>query len=132
MADERRCDVKVGVVTIVGVLSIGAALLAAACAPAADGSVRQIVIEDMRFSPNRIDVKVGERIVLEVVNRGSQNHDLHFRSAHMPGMAGAQMIVAPGQTMRMNLRFDEPGTHVFSCSHPGHVGAMSGAVFVSP
>jgi uncharacterized cupredoxin-like copper-binding protein len=97
------------------------------------GAIRQMVIEDMRYSPNRIDLKVGETVTLQIVNRGAMQHDVHFASLHMPELAGAQSILEPGESRTLRLRFDAPGTHTFSCSHPGHAGAgMTGAVFVSP
>jgi uncharacterized cupredoxin-like copper-binding protein len=95
------------------------------------GGLRQIVIEDMRYVPNRLDVKVGETITLQVVNRGSMQHDVNFASLHMPNRAGAQVILEPGETSTMQLKFDAPGTHTFGCSHPGHADVgMTGAVFV--
>lgn len=50
------------------------------------------------------------------------------RSMALEGQIRARSIVAG-----ITLRFDEPGTHTFSCSLPGHAAArMTGAVFVQP
>ena len=50
----------------------------------------------------------------------------------MPGLAGAETILEPGETRTLTVTFDEPGVHVFRCSVPGHAEAgMTGAVFVA-
>jgi uncharacterized cupredoxin-like copper-binding protein len=90
-----------------------------------------IVFEEMRFVPNRLDAAVGEPLRVTLTNKGIQRHDLDFPSLHMPGLEGVQVILEPGQTRTITLRFDEPGTHTFRCSLPGHaVAGMTGAVFV--
>ncbi len=91
----------------------------------------EVVLEEMRFTPNRIDATVGQPLTLRLVNRGRQRHDMNFPSLHMPGLAGAEAILEPGETRTLTLRFDQPGEHVFQCTLPGHAAAgMTGAVFV--
>ena len=93
--------------------------------------VATIVLEDFRFSPNRLDAEVGQPLTVTLTNAGTQRHDLNFPSIHMPGLAGAQSILEPGETQTITLQFDGPGYHVFSCSVPGHAAVgMTGAVFV--
>ena len=97
-----------------------------------DGSA-VIVLEDLRFSPNRLDATVGVPLTVRLTNRGTERHDLNFPSLHMPGLEGVESILAPGETRTITLRFDEPGSHTFICSLPGHAAAgMTGAVFVQP
>ena len=92
-----------------------------------------IVLEDLRFSPNRISAKAGVPLLVRLSNRGLERHDINFPSLHMPGLQGVDMILAPGDVRTITLRFDEPGTHTFICSLPGHAAAgMTGAVFVRP
>lgn len=92
-----------------------------------------IVVDDARFTPNRLDATVGQPLTVSVTNLGTLQHDLTFESVHMPGLGGAESIVRPGQTAVLTLAFDEPGYHTFVCAIPGHAGsAMIGAVFVSP
>jgi uncharacterized cupredoxin-like copper-binding protein len=51
----------------------------------------------------------------------------------MPGLQGVEAILEPGETRTITLTFDQPGTHTFQCSLPGHaVAGMTGAVFVRP
>jgi nitrite reductase (NO-forming) len=98
---------------------------------AASRGTAEVVLEEMRFTPNRIDARVGQPLTLRLVNRGSQRHDLNFPSLHMPGLEGAEAILEPGETRTLTLRFDQPGEHAFQCTLPGHAAAgMTGAVFV--
>ena len=93
----------------------------------------EIVLEDMRFSPNRIDAKVGVPLTVTLTNRGTERHDLNFESLHMPGLGGVESILEPGETRTITLSFNAPGEHVFICTLPGHAAAgMTGAAFVTP
>ena len=99
----------------------------------ADGQSGDIVLEDMRFVPSRLDAKVGVPLRVRLTNNGTERHDLNFPSLHMPGLAGVESILEPGETRSITLTFPEPGTHNFICSLPGHAAAgMTGAVFVTP
>ena len=51
----------------------------------------------------------------------------------MPGLGGVESILEPGETRTITLTFDQPGTHTFICTLPGHAAAgMTGAAFVTP
>ena len=96
-------------------------------------SAGRIVLEDMRFVPNRIDAKVRVPLRVQVTNRGTERHDLNFQSHHMPGLEGVEAILNPGETRTITLTFDQTGTHTFICTLPGHAAAgMTGAAYVSP
>ena len=93
----------------------------------------EIVMSDLRFTPNQLYLKVGSPMTVRLTNRGLERHDLSFPSLHMPGLEGVESILDPGETRTITLRFDQPGTHTFVCSLPGHAAAgMTGAVFVRP
>ena len=93
----------------------------------------EIVLEDLRFTPNRLDAKVGVPLTVRLTNRGLERHDLNFPSLHMPGLEGVESILEPGETRTIRLQFDASGTHTFICTLPGHAAAgMTGAVFVQP
>ena len=93
----------------------------------------EIVFEDLRFVPNRIDAKAGVPLTIRLTNRGTERHDLSFPSLHMPGLAGVEAILEPGETRTITLRFDAAGTHTFVCTLPGHAASgMTGAAFVAP
>jgi uncharacterized cupredoxin-like copper-binding protein len=114
---------------------IAAAFLLASCAGAptgAKGSSITIVETEMRFSPNRIDAKVGQPVAVTIVNQGSQRHDFAFPSLNMPSLQGIETALEPGQSTTITLQFDQPGTYVFICTLEGHMSSgMSGAAFVT-
>ncbi len=122
---------------IIGLLVFGLilGLVAASRQSPSGGSTgaAEIVLEDMRFTPNRLDAKVGVPIRVTLTNRGTEQHDLNFESLHMAGLGGVEAILEPGETRTITLTFDEPGTHTFICTLPGHAAAgMTGAAYVSP
>jgi len=93
----------------------------------------EIMMTEMRFSPNRIDARAGQSVLVTIVNRGSERHDLAFPSIGMPDLRGVETLTMPGQSSRLTISFDAPGTYLFLCTIPGHAAAgMTGAVFVSP
>ena len=103
-------------------------------AGAAEGD-NQVVIEatEMRFSPNRIDARVGQPVIITLVNQGSVRHDLAFPAIEMPNLQGAETLAMPGESTRLTITFDRPGTYPFLCTIPRHAASgMTGAVFVSP
>jgi len=117
---------------IAGILAVALAVAARQGTPPVTGP-SEIVLEDLRFTPNRLDAKAGETLVVRLTNRGLERHDLNFPAFHMPDLEGIEAILAPGESRTISLRFDEPGTHTFICSLPGHAAAgMTGAVFVRP
>ncbi|OGO58200.1 MAG: hypothetical protein A2V85_14645 [Chloroflexi bacterium RBG_16_72_14] len=92
-----------------------------------------IALEDLRFVPNRLDARVGVPLRVQLTNRALERHDLNFPSLHMPGLEGVESILEPGETRTITLEFDEPGTHTFICTLPGHAASgMTGAVYVKP
>ena len=122
-----RLSALVAVVVIVTIASAG-------CQNPSGGSSGSngIVLEDMRFTPNRIDAKVGVPLTVTLTNRGTERHDLNFEALHMPGLGGVESILEPGETRTITLLFDAPGTHTFICTLPGHAAAgMTGAAFVT-
>ena len=93
----------------------------------------EIVMTEMRFSPNRIDARAGQSVLITIVNRGSQRHDLAFPPTGMPNLQGVETLTMPGESSRLTISFDTPGTYLFQCTIPGHAASgMTGAVFVSP
>jgi uncharacterized cupredoxin-like copper-binding protein len=93
----------------------------------------EIVMTEMRFSPNRIDARAGQSVLVTIVNRGSQRHDLAFPPTGMPNLRGVETLTMPGQSTRLTISFDTPGTYLFECTIPGHAASgMTGAMFVSP
>lgn len=123
---------------ITGLIALGlAVLIAVAIGISSRGSgggsadTAEIVFEDLRFVPNQLNAEVGVPLKVRLTNRGLERHDLNFPALHMPGLEGVESILEPGETRTITLEFDQPGTHTFICSLPGHAAAgMTGAVFV--
>ena len=99
----------------------------------------------MRFSPDRIEVKLGETVRLRVRNTGQLQHELVLGTrqaleAHAAVMLKhpdmehdeAHMVhVAPGQTGEIIWTFNRPGEFEFACLIAGHFQAgMKGTVIV--
>jgi nitrite reductase (NO-forming) len=123
----------VKVVLALGIVIVLAAVVAVAQGAHTTTGPSEIVLEDLRFTPNRLDATAGETLLVRLTNQGLERHDLNFPSGHMPGLEGVEAILAPGESRTIRLRFDKPGTHTFLCSLPGHAAAgMTGAVFVRP
>ena len=71
-------------------------------------------------------------MLVTIVNKGSERHDLAFPSIAMPNLQGLETLTMPGESTRLTLSFDNPGIYPFLCAIPGHAAAgMTGAVFVS-
>ena len=118
------------IVLLVGAVGVGLVRPGSDESASARGPV-DVTLEDLRFTPNRLDARVGVPLVVRLTNRGLERHDMNFPSLHMPGLAGVESILEPGETRTVTLLFDRPGTHTFICSLPDHAAAgMTGAVFV--
>jgi uncharacterized cupredoxin-like copper-binding protein len=103
-------------------------------AGAAEGNNQvEIIATEMRFNPNRIDARVGQPVLITIVNKGNERHDLAFPAIEMPNLQGVETLTMPGQSTRLTMTFDKPGTYPFLCTIPGHAASgMTGALFVSP
>ena len=101
--------------------------------------------DGMRFSPDRIEVKVGEVIRFEHSNSGKLMHEFvlgtdEYLTEHaemmkkFPNMEHDEPYmahVAPGKKASMLWKFDKPGVYSFGCLIPGHFDAgMKGQVIV--
>ena len=118
-------------VVVIAVAALVYGCQATGAANASSGRV-DVVMEDMRFTPNRIDVRVGQTLEIRLTNLGPQRHDLVFPALEMPGLRAQEAVVEPGATAVMWISFDKPGSYPFMCDMPGHYAAgMTGAVFVS-
>jgi len=123
-----RAVIGFGAVLLIAIVLVGIQTRSGASSGSTD-----IVLEDMRFTPNRIDAKVGVPLTVRLTNKGNERHDLNFEALHMPGLGAVEAILEPGATRTISLTFDQPGTHTFICTLPGHAAAgMTGAAFVTP
>jgi uncharacterized cupredoxin-like copper-binding protein/Cu/Ag efflux protein CusF len=110
-------------------------------------SVKIVMSDAMRFSPNQLMVKQGETIRFVVSNPGRLKHELTLGStaellAHaelmkknpeMEHADGNMLTVQPGQTGEIIWQFTQAGTVYFACLQPGHYEAgMKGSLKVMP
>jgi uncharacterized cupredoxin-like copper-binding protein len=101
--------------------------------------------DEMRFTPDVINVNVGDVIMFEHKNNGKLMHEFVLGTADsldehaemmkkFPGMEHAEPYmthVAPGEHGKIMWKFSEPGEFAFGCLIPGHYDAgMKGKVLV--
>lgn len=137
-------------------VGLAIALALAACSRASDGgtgsgtngSVRTIRIEaldTLRFEPDSVTVRAGEKVRFVVTNVGHTNHDFFVgdEEAQMMheeemesgmghgDMGMAALELAPGETKETTVTFDEAATLLYGCHEPGHYpGGMVGTIIV--
>ncbi len=106
-------------------------------------TVEVLTEDNMRFVPNRIEVKPGETIRFIVKNVGKLTHEMVLGTPSelkehaemmrkMPGMKHAEpnmISLKPGQRGSIVWQFGGPGKVEFACPQPGHIEAgMTGVV----
>ncbi|HEU4621984.1 MAG TPA: cupredoxin family protein [Burkholderiaceae bacterium] len=109
-------------------------------------TIRIAMSDDMRFSPNAIEVKQGETVRFVLVNHGRLMHEMVLGTkkeldehaalmAKFPEMehsAPYMAHVAPGSTGEIVWRFNRVGTFAFACLIAGHYeSGMVGAINVT-
>jgi uncharacterized cupredoxin-like copper-binding protein len=103
--------------------------------------------DDMRFVPERIEVRRGETLRLRVANRGRVMHELVLgtdqelaqhaalmrKNPDMEHDAPYMAHVAPAKRGEIVWQFTRPGQFSFACLVPGHFEAgMRGTIVVKP
>ena len=103
--------------------------------------------DDMRFTPDRLDVEHGETIRIVLKNAGSHQHEFVLGTRAELDAHAALMVkfptmehdepymahVAPGKTGEIVWTFNRAGGFDFACLIAGHFQAgMVGRVVVSP
>jgi uncharacterized cupredoxin-like copper-binding protein len=103
--------------------------------------------DDMRFVPDRIEVRRGETLRLRVANRGRVMHELVIgtdqelaqhaalmrKNPQMEHDAPYMAHVAPAKRGEIVWQFTRPGQFSFACLVPGHFEAgMRGTIVVKP
>ena len=108
-------------------------------------TIRLRMIDEMRFVPDKIEVREGETVRFVLTNSGKLMHELVLGTrkdlaAHASTMRTGESMqhdepyiahVAPGQTGEMVWKFNRPSRFDFACLVPGHFEAgMTGTVVV--
>jgi len=112
----------------------------------AAGPIEISMTDNMRFTPDRIDVKQGETVRLVVKNTGKIMHELMLgtkkdldehaaMTAKFPKMEHDEPYmthVGPGKTGEIVWTFNRPGEFDFACLIAGHYQAgMAGKIKVT-
>lgn len=109
-------------------------------------TIRIDMTDDMKFTPNTINVKLNETIRFQVYNKGKVLHEMVIGTkkeldAHaemmkkFPNMQHDEPYMAhvdPGKGADLIWQFNRQGTFDFACLIPGHYQAgMTGKITVS-
>lgn len=104
------------------------------------------MLDSMRFSPERIEVRLGQTVRFNVRNAGNVMHEFVIGTPKENQAHAALMLkfpnmehdepymahVAPGKTGQIIWMFNRPGTFEFACLMAGHYQAgMAGMLVVS-
>lgn len=115
-------------------------------AKAVSRTIKVTMLDTMRFSPDRVEVKLGETIRFAHKNAGAQLHEFVIgtqkeNDAHaalmlkFPGMEHSEPYMAhvgAGQTAEIVWTFNRPGEFHFACLIAGHYQAgMVGTIVVA-
>jgi Cu+-exporting ATPase len=114
----------------IALAAVGVAGGAIAADRAIDASAQQVSItaRNLRFEPAEVHVRAGGWVVIRFTNDDPVFHDWN-----VDGLANVDAGARPGQTQRIRVRIDSPGTYRVECSVPGHAEAgMTGSLVVDP
>lgn len=115
-------------------------------APAAKRTIELTMGDNMRFTPDRIDVKQGETVRIVLKNNGQMLHEMVMGTkkeldahaalmAKFPNMEHDEPYMAhvkPGSTGEIVWTFNRPGAFDFACLIAGHYQAgMVGKIKVA-
>ena len=110
-------------------------------------TIRIDMTDDMKFTPNRLSIKLNETVRFQVVNKGGKLHEMVIGTkkelddhAEMmkkfPNMQHDEPYMAhvdPGKRADLVWLFNREGNFDFACLIPGHYQAgMTGIITVTP
>lgn len=67
-----------------------------------------------RYEPATLQLPAGEAVILELTNSDDEAHALTVEALSL------QMTANPGETVRLPVQANEPGSFGMYCSFPGH------------
>ena len=91
----------------------GTAATASSVTPTGHTTRVSVGVEGMAFTPNHIEVPVGDRLIIDFTNSGDQRHDLVFETGVSSGS------LATGETKELDLGVISGDVEGW-CSLPGH------------
>jgi uncharacterized cupredoxin-like copper-binding protein len=110
-------------------------------------TIKMVMTDDMKFSPNQISVKKDETIRFQIVNSGKVMHEMVIGTKKELDEHAAMMLkhpnmehdepymahVEPGKSQDLIWQFNRAGEFDFACLIPGHYQAgMVGKIKVGP
>lgn len=134
-----REAVILGVLSLlaVGLTACGGEDASSSSTPAAETRDVSVMMRDIAFEPNVIEVRRGETVRLNFQNNGALVHDFSVDSMPMGRMemtggsatdghgghgsdAAMHMALPAGEHGMIEFEATEPGDYVFYCNEPGH------------
>ena len=124
----------------------GSAMGEPAQASDADRTLQVVMLDELSYDPEEMEVEEGEVVTFEVVNEGKTTHefvlgDEEYQQEHEQEMADGAghgdmsdnaLSLEPGDSGSLTWRFTEPGDVLYGCHEPGHYeGGMVGRIKVS-
>ncbi len=105
-------------------------LLLAACGGQEDtgqtGGPIQVTTQNIRFKPDKLTVKAGQAVTVNVTNKDSVPHTFEIE-----GVEGVGVGVPPGGEGIVEFTIEQPGTYTIFCSVGNHRAAgMVGQLIV--
>ena len=77
--------------------------------------VLTIELTEYRFSPDQLEVELGEEIRIHLINNGSEGHNFILETH-----ANYDPIIAPGRQANVSFNADTVGTYLMYCTVSGH------------
>ncbi len=116
----------IGVVLLTGLLAACGGGGGGSQAPA-EGPIR-IVTQNIRFNPNALTIKAGQKVTVELVNKDGVPHTFQIE-----GVEGVGVGVPPGGEATLEFTIDQPGTYTIFCGVDNHrAQGMVGTLTVQP
>jgi Cu+-exporting ATPase len=101
----------------IALAAVGVAGVAFAADRGLDAAAVQVDVRahDLRFDPAEVHVKAGSWVVIRFTNDDPVFHDWMVE-----GLANVDAGARPGQTQKIRVLLDRPGTYDIMCTVPGH------------
>lgn len=127
----------IAVLLLAGLSLAGAATAQEGRTIAIQAQLHELPSGGLHMLPERIDARVGDTLVVEVVNQGTTKHNLVFcgdpagASTCNERMAFTRLL-DPGASQEITFTVEDAGTFDYYCDLPGHKqGGMAGTLYVT-
>ncbi len=137
MSVPRSLPIAAGIVGLLLLASCGSDDDSIAVPNGDSGTVIEVEMRDIAFSPTSIDVEAGDTVRFVFTNTGKLTHEAYIGDAaaqqdhadEMASMGGMDhggddvLTVEPGNTGELTHTFDDAGTVQIGCHEPSHFEA---------